>query len=105
MLRTTSSLVRNIKFNYNNYNNWRRYYKNAPIQAEQKEFKKEFKPGDTAEFAYDSNVAWPQEYKPWANQVPYEYAIGFALLLLYIDWRTDRQRVVEGIVETHPYPV
>jgi hypothetical protein len=27
------------------------------------------------------------------------------LMLVYIDWRTDRQRLKAGITETHPYPV
>lgn len=45
MLRAASS-IRTLRFNYNNFNNWRRYNKNAAIQTEQKIFKKEFKPGD-----------------------------------------------------------
>jgi hypothetical protein len=105
MLRTTSALTKTLRFNYNNFNNWRRYYKNFPIQSEQKIFKKEFNEGDQAEFAYDNKVAWPAEYKPWKNQTPYEYVIGVALMLVYIDWRTDRQRLKAGITETHPYPV
>ena len=105
MLRTTSSLLRTVRFDYNNFNNWRRYHKNFPLQSEQKVFKRDFKEGDQPEFAYDSNIAWPEEYKPWKNQVPYEYAIGFALLILYIDWRTDRIRENEGITETHTNPI
>jgi hypothetical protein len=104
MLRGTAAL-RTIRFNYNNFNNWRRYYKNAPIQSEQKLFKKEFKEGDQPEFAYDSNIAWPDEYKPWKNQVPYQYALGIALMVLYVDWRTERIRQNDGITETHPYPI
>jgi hypothetical protein len=104
MLRGTRILT-NIKFNYNNFNNWRRYYKNAPLQAEQKIFKKQFNQGDEAEFAYDNKIAWPEEYKPWANQVPFEYALGCALLVLYVSWRTDRQREKDGVTETHPYPI
>ena len=71
MLRTSNSIIKTVRFNYNNFNNWRRYHKNFPIQSEQKIFKREFKEGDKPEFIYDSNIAWPQEYKPWKNQVPY----------------------------------
>jgi len=27
------------------------------------------------------------------------------LLIIYVDWRTDRLREKEGIIETHPYPI
>jgi hypothetical protein len=94
----TSLLGKQLRFGYNNFNNWRRFHKNFPIQAEQKVFKRDFKEGDKPEFIYDSNIAWPEEYRPWRNQVPYEYALGFALLILYIDWRTERTRENEGFV-------
>ncbi len=47
MLRAASGL-RTIRFGYNNMNNWRRFYKNAPIQSETKLWKKDFKEGDQA---------------------------------------------------------
>lgn len=103
MLR--SSTLTTLRFNYNNYNNWRRYFKNYPIQSEQKLWKKDFKEGDQPEFSYDSNIAWPDKYKPWAEQRPYEYVLGLGLLILYVDWRTDRIREKEGMTETHPYPI
>ena len=59
MLRSVSSLTRSVRFGYNNFNNWRRYYKNSPLQGEPKDFKSEFAVGDQAEFAYDNKVAWP----------------------------------------------
>ena len=43
MIRSTQRFLR---YNYNNFNNWRRYYKNYPIEAEQKVWKKDFKEGD-----------------------------------------------------------
>ena len=101
MLRTASSLTRTVRFGYNNFNNWRRYFKNHPLQGEPQQLKQDFKAGDQAEFVYDSKVVWPEEYKPWKAQVPFEYALGIALLILYIDWRTDRQRVKQGVEETH----
>lgn len=58
MLRT-SLLQKTIRFNYNNFNNWRRYFKNHPIQSVPKVFKRNFEAGEQPEFAYDSNVAWP----------------------------------------------
>lgn len=105
MLRSVASLTRTVRFGYNNFNNWRRYYKNSPLEAEPKELKAEFKAGDQPEFMYDSNVKWPEEYKPWNVQVPYEYAFGLVLLILYIDWRTDQQRVKLGIQDTHSEPM
>lgn len=78
---------------------------NSPLQAEQKVWKKDFKEGDQPEFAYDTNVVWPDGYKPWNQQTPYEYFVGLAFLILYVDWRTDRIREKEGVVETHPYPM
>jgi len=99
------STLKTLRFNYNNFNNWRRYNKSAPLQAEQKVFKKEFKPGEEAEFSYDNKIAWPAEYKPWKGQQPYEYVIGAALIILYIDWRTDRKREKDGFTKTHPYPI
>ena len=89
MLRSTQRMLR---CNYNNYNNWRRYHKNSPVQAEQKVWKKDFQQGDEAEFAYDNKVIWPDAYKPWHNEVPWEYVAGITLIILYIDWRTDRVR-------------
>ena len=89
MLKSTQRVLR---FNYNNFNNWRRYRKNYPVQAEQKEWKKDFKEGDQAEFAYDNKILWPEGYKPWYQEVPYEYAAGIALVILYVDWRTDKIR-------------
>ena len=50
---------------------------------------------------YDNKVVWPEEYRPWRVQVPFEYAIGFALFILYIDWRTDQQRLKAGMIECH----
>ena len=56
MLKSTQ---RALRFSYNNYNNWRRFSLNSSIQAEQKVWKKDFKEGDEAEFAYDNKVMWP----------------------------------------------
>ena len=89
MLRSTQRVSR---YSYNNYNNWRRYYKNSPLQAEPKQWKKSFQAGDEAEFSYDNKIIWPDSYKPWKSPTPFEYVIGFTLMILYFDWRTDRIR-------------
>lgn len=99
------SCLKNVRFGYNNFNNWRRYFKNYPIQSETKLWKKEFKEGDQAEFSYDNKVAWPEDYKPWRDSRPFEYVLGLALIILYFDQRTDRIRENDGITESHPYPV
>lgn len=96
MLRSASKLLNTIKYGYNNNNNWRRYQKNFPLQAEPTNFKKEFKAGDKAEFAYGANVAWPKEYKPWMPAYPYQYIIVVVMIILYIDARYERKRVQLG---------
>jgi hypothetical protein len=102
MLRSTGRLLR---FNYNNYNNWRRFYKNYEPQTEPVAWKRDFKEGDQAEFAYNTKVVWPDNYRPWSEHLPAEYALGVVLIILYVDWRTDRIREKEGITETNPYPI
>ena len=91
MLRGTT-LIRNLRFNYNNFNNWRRYHKDFEVPVEKKELKKSFEQGDKPQFMYDNKIIWPNEYKPWKSQYPFEYAIGFVLILLYLDYRKELTR-------------
>ena len=92
MLRSVNSLTKTLRCNYNNYNDWRRYQKNYPIQAEPKNWKQNFKEGDSAEFAYDNKIIWPEQYKPWKPTIPFEYVLGLGLIFVYIDCRTDKVR-------------
>jgi hypothetical protein len=105
MLRKNTTLLTPLRYFYNNRNNWQRYNKNIPLVTEPVQLQKDFKAGDKPEFIYRNKIVFPKDYKPYEEDIDPVFVLGAVGIVLYLSWRYDRKREINGRTFTSEYSI